>query len=534
MLRPLSFCITAVLTLLNLTSLCRAQVTIQVCEDTSGLNLNLTILSSNAGFYEGYGSPGIVPPQPTWSLPNPYGTYSPGQSFHINVLSNDTGATVWSGSVTLSASQCQSVTPPLDSAGDGFWENCDPPTCIGYAAYYEPLGKVKLNVGPNASCGKTSTGASSCPGPPPNATCDTSNPANVCSPNIVLADGIQSSTLYVNVTPHKSVIVSLSLCNNLLPYCSPPAGSVTGTVTTGVNGQATATYTATNYQTGANTVGDDLIQAQVGTESWDKQAQMYDYAAFQFTQSQVSNTTFTTPDDLSAAQIQTFLTNVPTTSGTKGDFLAKFYLDQNAASGGWYDPNSTGQPMETYNPNTNGIKKYCPTSTSCPMKGDTGELAASVIFNFATTYDINPKLLLVKLQKEKSLISQSTMPPALVLNKATGCGGASQANFYSQLGCAANTFFNNYELDPTPDTAYFWPVHNGQVVNSIQFASSASANCKDKVLTAGCALVGFWVTNAATFAQYKYTPFVQTTTTGGGVRLFEQIWQQYSNASWYQ
>jgi hypothetical protein len=380
------------------------------------------------------------------------------------------------------------------------------------------LATPTLRVVPNSNCGKTS-----CSGSPPQATCESSD-SNPCSPNIVFADGVETSTLYVSVTPVESVTASLSL--------TPGVGIITKSVTTGSDGHATATYTAANYGLGSNSVGVDAIQGAIGSQGLqDLKTKMYDYAEFQFTQSQVSNETFTDSSDLSVANIQTFFGSVPAANGEDGDFLAHFYFDNNTANGGWYDPAANGNTMDTYNPKIKGVKAYCPTADACPATGDGGTSAASVISSIASASNINPKLLLVKLQKETSLISAAVMPSAKVLNKATGCKPSA---FYSQLSCSAATFSTNYALDPTPNDPYFWPVNAGHVSYSVQFATSSSASCVDNKLATGCVLVGFPMNTAATFAQYKYTPFMQTTTSGGGVRLFEAIWAQYINAGWYQ
>ena len=39
--------------------------------------------------------------------------------------------------------------------------------------------------------------------------------------------------------------------------------------------------------------------------------------------------------------------------------------------------------------------------------------------------------------------------------------------------------------------------------------------------------VGFAANTAATYAQYRYTPFIQSLGNGGGVYLFETIWRSF-------
>jgi hypothetical protein len=371
---------------------------------------------------------------------------------------------------------------------------------------------IKLTASPNATCVKQPT--NSCPGPPPQATCDPTNP---CSPNIVYADGLETSTLYVQVTPPQSLGVNLSLA-------APAIGSVTSSVQTDDNGTATATYTA-----GTLALGQDIVQGAIGSQPFLPLSNVYDFSGFVFNTSQVDNNGFINSTDLSASNIQTFFDNV--ISG--GDFLAKFYFDDDTVGAGWYNPNGTGKNSDIY---AKTDQKYCPISSNCPVVGDTGTSAAGRIARVAGDYGINPKLLLVKLEVEQSLISKSAMPKTPTLNYATGCPKKSNPDFLSQLDCAANTFITSFNLDPTPNDPYFWPV-SSRVANSIQLAYSvtATSGCVDNRLITGCVLVGFYANDAATFAQYRYTPFIDTFTNGlGGVGSFEYVWQEYEGSGWYQ
>ena len=122
-----------------------------------------------------------------------------------------------------------------------------------------------------------------------------------------------------------------------------------------------------------------------------------------------------------------------------------------------------------------------------------------------------------------------------------GCGSKT---FYDALYCGPQTFNKWFYSNTT--YPYFFPVNakekkqypSGMVTQSVQY-SFGSPKC-DRDVHAQCDLVGLWMSDAATFAQYRYTPFVQTEyndetgESSGGVFSFEFFWSMYNNAGWYQ
>ena len=130
-------------------------------------------------------------------------------------------------------------------------------------------------------------------------------------------------------------------------------------------------------------------------------------------QSQVDDTAYNNDTDLSAANIETMLRSNSLVSG--GSFLAAFYLNDNG-NGGWILPTTTGAATNTYNSGTDTA--YC--GGACPTSGDTGKYVATYIAQAASTSGINPKLLLVKLQVESSLVSSVSIPSDSLLNFAFG------------------------------------------------------------------------------------------------------------------
>jgi hypothetical protein len=120
-------------------------------------------------------------------------------------------------------------------------------------------------------------------------------------------------------------------------------------------------------------------------------------------------------------------------------------------------------------------------------------------------YGLSPKILLATAEKENSLVKRSKIPSAATLNFAMGCGQTS--DFLSQLNCSANTFV--YQFGQTPFEPFF--------------LKESDFHIRHYVTGMGRQPVGFQVKDAATYAQYRYTPFIQTSATGGGVYLFESL-----------
>ena len=257
--------------------------------------------------------------------------------------------------------------------------------------------------------------------------------------------------------------------------------------------------------------------------------------------SQVDDTTFVNSAALSPVQLQKFFTKAKA-----GSLLARFYFDTtNPNNGGWAISAATGNQTNIYS--GSGLPSattYCELDaqkhrTICPLSGDQGELAA--YFIIADTNGVNPEVIGATLQKESGMITNiavpTTVPKLAAFDAAMGCGSGS---FNTEIACGAARFLRWYN-DTNPTYPYFFPVNlnekehpTGPITHSIQYAYSAT-KCDANVHT-NCDMVGFWLSDAATYAQYKYTPFVQTQTTGsfGGFRSFEQFWFNYSNVGWYQ
>ena len=127
---------------------------------------------------------------------------------------------------------------------------------------------------------------------------------------------------------------------------------------------------------------------------------------------------------------------------------------------------------------------------------DEGVSVAEYIAAVAKTYQINPMVLLVKLQVETSLIFKTTRPNAHTLDRAMGCGCpddrfgcySTDAGLYPQIECAGR-LFRSYldQIEATGKTLTGWGVN------------------KTKVTSDGLSITP---RSAATAALYTYTPWV--------------------------
>jgi hypothetical protein len=326
-----------------------------------------------------------------------------------------------------------------------------------------------------------------------NTTCASSNPWG-CQANLLLARYGESSALQLQVAPSQAALVTLSTS----------FGNAPQSLTTGTDGSALPLYSVGP----AGSISDtQTVAATVSGSACGKQfsnlATVYNYNSFDIHQSLISNAVYTNPNGFTATAIQTFFV-------AKNSFLANFYFA--GSTGGYIDTNKNGR----YDA---GEPSYPAGSKTFPV-GTTGTRASDWFFNRAQAYGINAKLLVIKAQVEHSLISTSSLPVDGILNSALGCQDGHSNNFYDQVTCSANTFANRYHessFNGRPLNYPFW----FRTTDGIKHA--VKGNCDGS----GCVLVAFPVYNTATYVQYRYTPYVQSKTDGGGVYLLELLWRQY-------
>jgi hypothetical protein len=136
-----------------------------------------------------------------------------------------------------------------------------------------------------------------------------------------------------------------------------------------------------------------------------------------------------------------------------------------------------------------------------------GISAAQAIVNAAQTYDINPLVMLTRLQVEQSLIGKESASQSK-LDKAAGCGcpdnqscNPAYSGFNKQVDCMASRF-RSY-LDDLRD--------NGSTIAGWAVNQSKTTLDGHKVIPK----------NAATASLYTYTPWVSSQ------KLHHSIWQKY-------
>jgi hypothetical protein len=312
-----------------------------------------------------------------------------------------------------------------------------------------------------------------------------------CTANIVFADGVDSTEITTTVQPPQAVAVDLSTT----------FGDVED-AQTDQNGVAITSYTSGVVSLGTTATTVAVLGARACNKDFPNLERIFNYRGFDFGESRVSNATFIDSGAMDTAAIQQFLS-------ANGSFLANFVLV--GRLGGFVDTNNDGM-------HDSGEPTYSATNVPLPLHVR-GVSAASVFSRIAEGQGINPKVLLVTAEKENSLISRSALPSTAVLNFAMGCGSSS--NFVDQIDCAAKTLVHRFE-----DTTAF-----GRVLNYPFFVKASdgirhavTARCNTQPFPQGCEQVAFTLENAATYAQYRYTPFIQSLTNGGGVYLFETLW----------
>lgn len=131
-----------------------------------------------------------------------------------------------------------------------------------------------------------------------------------------------------------------------------------------------------------------------------------------------------------------------------------------------------------------------------PYQGAADESAAAIIAKVASVCGINPRVLIVTLQKEQSLITRTTSATKATYDKALGFGCPDTAGcdpafsgFFLQVYSAAAQL-RNYALHP----AYF--SYRAGVVNTIRYNPNTA-----------CGSSQVFIRNQATASLYDYTPY---------------------------
>jgi Repeat of unknown function (DUF5648) len=128
--------------------------------------------------------------------------------------------------------------------------------------------------------------------------------------------------------------------------------------------------------------------------------------------------------------------------------------------------------------------------------GASDESAATIIVKVAQACGINPRVLLVTLQKEQGLVTRRTAGSAAIYQKAMGYGcpdtaacDAQYYGFFNQVYSAAAQF-RNYANNPTRYA------NRAGVVNNIRYHPNTA-----------CGAAEVLIRNQATASLYNYTPY---------------------------
>lgn len=200
----------------------------------------------------------------------------------------------------------------------------------------------------------------------------------------------------------------------------------------------------------------------------------------------IDDGTFTNYSTMSPTAIQNFLNSKVPNCDTNGQQLSEF---------GGPDLNNDGRVQRW----EWGKSRYNQTTFPCLKNWKTsgGTPAAQVIYNKAVKYKINPQVLIVLLQKEQGLVTD-TWPLNLQYKTATGYGCPDTApcdsQYYglaNQLDWAAKMFRAIMNDSPT----WYTPYTLG--VNRIYFNPDLSR----------CGYTNVTIENRATQALYNYTPY---------------------------
>lgn len=197
---------------------------------------------------------------------------------------------------------------------------------------------------------------------------------------------------------------------------------------------------------------------------------------------------FTNKSAMNASQIQDFLNSKVPACDTAGSKQS----EMNNSGVPDYNGNGSIQRWEW------GKSRYNQTTFPCLRDyviGD-GRKAAQVIYDVSQTYNINPQVMIVLLQKEQGLVTD-TWPLSIQYRSATGYGcpdtAACDSQYYgllNQIDRAANMFRSI--LDDSP--SWYTPYELGD--NFIRYNPDSS-----------CGGSNVFIQNRSTQALYNYTPY---------------------------
>jgi len=192
----------------------------------------------------------------------------------------------------------------------------------------------------------------------------------------------------------------------------------------------------------------------------------------------IEDAVFTNSNTMNAAAIQSFLNSKVAVCDTNGTAISEFGGGTRAQ---WA-----------------AARGYAPPFTCLKDFSEGGKTSAQIIFDASQEFSINPQVLIVKLQKEQSLVTDTwPIPDSSQYRTATGYGcpdtAACDSQYYgltNQIRWTARMFRAIINQSPT----WFTPYTLGQ--NFVRF--SPDINCGGSTIN---------IQNRATQALYNYTPY---------------------------
>jgi len=231
----------------------------------------------------------------------------------------------------------------------------------------------------------------------------------------------------------------------------------------------------------------------------------------------IDDEVLTNKSTMSVQQIQDFLNSqVPSC-----DYNHPTYI---GGSGTTYYPPYTCLKDFQENPTTGSTNYGQYNSNGTPVSISGGQTAAQIIWNAAQTNGINPQVLIVLLQKEQGLVTD-TWP---ILPEYTAAAGyecpdsgscsSTYAGFYNQVTGAAWQMRHDYNGIGT--SGYWSPFIVGQ--NNIPYSTNSS-----------CGTESVNIVNQATAVLYKYTPYVPNSAALGNLYGLGNSCSSYGNLNFW-
>ena len=279
----------------------------------------------------------------------------------------------------------------------------------------------------------------------------------------------------------------------------------------------------------------------------------------------ISDEVFYNGGDFTASQVQTFLASKLISCDTGGEEMKTYYYRQSTGEiRNYYFTGSTQvtTSRSLYGTRYNSfhsvdyasapyicLKDYRQNTPSKPaetglcdsMPARSNRSAAQIIAEVGSACNVNPKALIVLLQKEQGLVTDS-WPWRNQYDKATGYACPDTAacdtayyGFFNQVYSAARQF-KRYAADPTnwnyvagQNNRIYWQTNLGNFVNS-----SGNTNDPSRSGRSGCGYSWVYIQNQATAGLYNYTPYQPNQSALANINGTGDSCSAYGNRNFYR